>query len=77
MDSSPISQHQEPCVAAIELGQHIQAPGIDMWLYLGAGSLDMEIYVWRGRILQRIKLIHAEHFLNLQWFFIWDERKRL
>ena len=39
-----------------------------MWFYLRAGSADMEIYVWRGGMLQHIKLIHAENFLNLQFF---------
>lgn len=37
----------------------------------------MEIYVRRGGMLQHIKLIQAENLGNLQFFFMWSERKRL
>lgn len=36
----------------------------------------MEIYVRRGGMLQHIKLIQAENLGNLQFFFMWSERKR-
>lgn len=54
-----------------------QALRTDMWFHLRAGSADMEIYVPGGGMLQHIKQIHAENVRNLQFFFMWGERKRL